>query len=558
MIGTIRRHSKVLWAIVITATIISFVFYFSPSQRMGNGGGGGSDDFGTIYGKKITRDAYAEARREFYIFYFFHYGEWPDKNTSLSAADIDREIYVRMMLIQKAADLGIYIGDEAEASAAVEMLRSLGRNGQTVPEGEFVKQVLTPEGLTAADFENFVRHDLVIQQLVQTLGFAGALVTPQEAAVVYERDHREISAQIVFFSASNYLSQVAATPDAVAQFYTNYLAAYRLPDRVQVSFVEFEVTNYFPQAKAELAKTNFDDMVAAAYQQFGPDYFPDAKTPDAEKAKIRDIIIRQHALAAARAEANDFATAVFNQDPPRAENLAAVAKEKGLAVRNTAPFGSQYGPEEFIAPSGFTKAAFALTPDEPFAGPISSAEAVYVMALTRQLPSEIPPLEEIRNRVTQDYQIRAATLLAQSAGTNFVRTLAEQSSAGKSFAAICAAAGLQPQTLPPFSLGTEKLPELGGQSDILTQLKQASFSTPNGHASNFEQTDDGGFVVYVQSRLPVDQSLMNSELPKFTADLRRERENDAFNAWLQTEANRELRNTPLFRQQAAGGGAPAQ
>jgi hypothetical protein len=551
MIGTIRKHSKWLWLIIITATILSFVVFFSPTQRMG--GGGGSEDFGSIYGKKITRDDYLEARREFYLFYFFHYGEWPDKNTRLSATDLDREIYVRMMLIQKASDLGIYIGDEAEASAAAQMLRSLGRNGQTVPEGDFVKQILTPEGMTAADFENFARHDLIIQQLVQTLGFAGALVTPQEAAITYEREHREISAQIVFFSASNYLSQVAVTPEAVAQFYTNYLAAYRLPDRVQVSYVEFEVTNFFPQAKAELAKTNFDDMVEMNYRQLGPDYFPDAKTPEAEKAKIRDILIRQRALTAARVQANDFANAVFNQDPPHAENLAVVAKQKGLVVHATAPFDSQYGPDEFTAPDGFTKAAFALTPDEPFAGPVASANAVYVMALTRQLPSEIPPLEEILNRVTQDYQLHEAILLAQRTGTNFVRTLADQAAGGKSFASVCTAAGLEPQTLPPFSLGTQKLPELGDHADNLTQLKQAAFGTPSGRTGLFEETDDGGFIVHVQSRLPVDQSAMKSELPQFTANLRRTQENDAFNEWLQAEANRELRDTPVFHEQADGG-----
>jgi hypothetical protein len=552
MIGTIRKHSKLLWGITIPAIIVSLFWFFMPNHNVGNGGG--NADFGTIYGKKITREDYSEAKREFYIFYYFHYGAWPDKNTRLSATDLDREVYVRMMLIQKAADLGIYIGDEAAASAAARMLGSIGRNGETVPEGEFVKQALTPEGLTAADFENFARHDLVIQQLVQTLGFAGALVPPQEAAVVYEREHREISAQIVFFSASNYLSQVETTPDAVAQFYTNYLAAYRLPDRVQVSYVAFEVTNFFPQAKAEFARTNFEEMVEMNYKKLGPDYFPDAKTPEAEKSKIRDLMIRDRALAAARVQANDFANAVFNQDPPHAEHLAAVAKEKGLAVHITAPFSSQYGPEEFIAPEGFTKAAFALTPEEPFAGPVPGDDAIYVIALTRQLPSEIPPLEEIRNRVTQDYQSRAATLLAQGAGTNFARTLAD----GKSFAASCTAAGLQPQMLPPFSLGTQKLPELGGHGDILTQLKQASFSTPTGHASLFEETDDGGFIVFVKSRLSVDQSAMNSELPKFTADLRRERESDAFNGWLQIEASRELKNTPVFREQSAPGAAPAQ
>jgi hypothetical protein len=227
-----------------------------------------------------------------------------------------------------------------------------------------------------------------------------------------------------------------------------------------------------------------------------------------------------------------------------------VAKQRGLAYHATAPFGSQYGPDEFLAPAAFTKSAFALTPDSPFAGPITGTDAVYVMALTRQLPSEIPPLEEILNRVTQDYQIHEATALAQRNGTNFVFNLAIGMAGGKTFSSICVAAGLQPQTLPPFSLGTQKLPELGEHADILTQLKQAAFPTPNGRTSQFEQTEDGGFIVYVQSRLPVDQQTMKTELPQFTASLQRERQNEAFNAWLGAEANRELKDTPLARQAA--------
>ena len=557
MIGTIRKHSKWMWFVIIAATIVSFLFFFSPSQRMGNGGAAGNENFGKIYGKKITREDYAEAKREFYLFYFFHYGEWPVK---MKPADIDREVYVRLMLAQKAADLGIYIGDPAAAAAAAEMLRSRGRNGQDLPESEFAKQVLTPKGLTAADFENFVRDDLTIQQLIQTMGLSATLVTPQEVALDYERERREISAQIVFFSASNYLSQVKTTPEAVAQFYTNYLADYRLPDRVQVSYVAFDVTNYLAQSKAEWAKTNLEENVNAIFAQNGMGAVPEAKTPDEAKAKIRELLVRQRALSDARVQANEFATAVFglNPDKPKPEDLATVAKQKGLAVRNTAPFGSQYGPDEFVAPEGFTKDAFALTPDEPFAGPIAGSDAVYVIALTRQLPTTIPPLEEIRDRVTDDFQLREATLLAQSAGTNFVIKLAVGNAIGKNFAAECVAAGLQPQTLPPFSLGTEKLPELGDHTADLTQLKEAAFSTPVGHASRFEETDGGGFVVYVQSRLPVDQSAMKSELPKFTAELQRQRENEAFDIWLQTEANRQLRDTPVYQQQAANGAAPAQ
>jgi hypothetical protein len=548
MIGTIRKHSKVLWWTIIPLTIISFVIFMSSAPTRG-GGGRANGDFGSINGKKVTQQQYLQALNEFKLSYLFQRRTWPDKNANMSQKDVDQETYIRLFLIQKAADLGFYASLDAAATAANQLLLSLARKGQTLSVSDFATQVLQPEGMTAADFESFARNDVVIQQLIQTIGSSGALITPQEAAGLYQREHQEVSSQIVFFSAKNYLKSVKVAPDALGQFYTNYLADYRLPDRVQVSYVVFNITNFLAQSKAEWAKTNFEAQVDAIYSQYGAEAFPDAKTPEAAKEKVRDTLIRSKALTAARAQANDLATAVFAMPTARAENLATVAKEKGLVVQTTAPFAVETGPQEFTAPEGFGKTAFALTPDEPFANPIAAADGVYVIALARQLPSEIPAFTDIRPRVTQDYQMQQAVTLAREAGTNFFINLAVSMAAGKSFAATCAADGLQPQVLPPFSLSTRELPALGDRAE-LNQVKQAAFTTAAGHASNLQETGDGGFVLFVQSQLPIDQAVMAAELPQFTESLRRSREREAFNEWLQTEAGRALRDTPAARQRA--------
>jgi hypothetical protein len=548
MIGTIRKHSKWLWVVIITLTVVSFIYWgAAPAQRGGGGRAGG--DFGSVYGKKITQPEYVQAFNEFKLFYLFHYGAWPDKKAGISEAEMEREAYIRLLLVKKADDLGIHVGLDAAAVSANQMLRSLGRNGETVSVADFAKQVLEPEGLTVDDFENFARHDVVIQQLVQTVGLSGVLVTPQEAAGIYQRENQELSSQIVFFSATNYLSHVTVTPEAVAQFYTNYLAAYRLPDRLQINYVEFKVTNFLAQSKAELAKTNFDEQIDAIYAQYGAQAFPDAKTPADAKAKIRDTMIRQRAMADARVQANEFAGTVFNITPALAENLATVAKQKGLVVQTTTPFSAETGPQEFTAPEGFVKIAFGLTPDEPFANPIIGQDAIYVIALARQLPSEIPALADIRDRVTQDYKFQVARQFAVRAGTNFVHSLNTSLAAGKSFASACVAAGLSPQTLPPFSLATRELPELGDHAE-LGQVKQTAFTTAIGHVSNFAETSDGGFVLFVQSQLPVDQSAMSADLPKFTADLRHSRENEAFQEWLNVQVRDQYGSLKIFQPDA--------
>ena len=44
---------------------------------------------------------------------------------------------------------------------------------------------------------------------------------------------------------------------------------------------------------------------------------------------------------------------------------------------------------------------------------------------------------------------------------------------------------------------------------------------------------------------------MKTDLPQFTAGLRRQRESEAFNQWVQVEANHQLIKTPVYQQSAA-------
>jgi len=80
-------------------------------------------------------------------------------------------------------------------------------------------------------------------------------------------------------------------------------------------------------------------------------------------------------------------------------------------------------------------------------------------------------------------------------------------------------------------------------------LKDIAFSTPPGKASDFHETNDGGIVVYVKSKLPLDEAKMKSELPTFINNVRQSRSREAFDAWFNQEAKKGLVDTPVFRQQ---------
>jgi len=536
-----RKHR---WLLTIAMALVAFSFVVFMGTPNRNGNGGSASDLGTIYGHKVTPQDVNRVKNDVHLFYWFRNGDWP----RMTEDQMETAVYERLLLGLKADKLGIHVSNESAAAQANVLMHSVAR--ERITFDDFKTRILPSAGLTEADFVQFVRDTVAIDQLIKTLGVTGELLTPQEATDMYQRYHQETSAEMVYFSASNYLSQITVASNAVAEFYTNYMAAYRLPDRVQVSYVAFEITNFFAAAEQKLGKTNIDQQVDARYRQIGLEGVPGAKTLEEAKAKIREAILLQAGAALARVAANDFATVVFGKTPARADKLAAVAKDKNLPVHSTQPFSSQYGPEEFMAPESFVKASFALTPDEPFAGPVEGTEAYYVIALDKQLPSEIPSFSEIRDRVTRDYRMVNATTRAQGAGTNAFYQLQVQLAAGKSFSAACSAAGVHPVSLSPFSLTSGEIPQLGNHQNVSDEVKRTAFNLMPGQASNFVETEDGGFIVFVNKRTPVDTATMKEALPEFMTQLRGSRANEFFNIWLYTEKNRELQKTPLFRHQA--------
>ena len=551
MFGTIRKHQTWLWAVIITVIIISFVIFFSPYSKM-NDSRQVAANWGSINGEKVTQEEYVKAYKEICLRAFFMTGNWPDDEARKQGGDVERESFQWLLLKQKQKELGIHISTDAVAQGARAMISQFQRSGITSPE-MFINQVLKPRGYEVEDLERFVRHYMGLEELIATVGLGGKLVTPQEIRDLYKRENEQLETAAVFFSASNYLASVSVAPDAVMQFYTNRQAGYRIPDRVQVSYVRFDVTNFLAEATQDLAKmTNLDFQIDEMYKQGGTNFLREwkAQTPEEARRNIRVDTLRKLQMQGARKKALEFATPLFDMDPVRTDNLDKLAKEKGLTVQITEPFDQRDGPSELAVGQDFAAKAFARTPVEPFAGPIVGMDGVYVIAFNKKIPSEIPALDKIRARVEKDYQLGQAQDLARKAGLVFYPTLTNGLAQGKTVAALCADAKLQLVDLPPISISTRELEQVSEHLP-LNQFKQLAFGTTVGKVSPFQMTTAGGVIVYVKSKLPLDEAKMITALPTFANAVRQNRQNEAFNSWFRKEAEKGLRDTPLARQEAA-------
>jgi len=221
-----------------------------------------------------------------------------------------------------------------------------------------------------------------------------------------------------------------------------------------------------------------------------------------------------------------------------------------LTVAISEPFDKNEGPKDLPVGTDFAKAAFALTPEEPFpAKALEGRDGIYIIAYYKRIPSHILPFEEIKDRVTEDYKYNEAVIQARTAGRQFYQTLTNGLAQGKTFEAVCEEAKVKPFTVPPFSISTRELPAIEDYISLSGRggLKELAFSTPVGKVSPFYPTHQGGVVLEVKSRLPIDEAKEKAELPDFMTYVRQSRQTEAFDIWFRTEVDRGI--PWLFRQQ---------
>jgi parvulin-like peptidyl-prolyl isomerase len=559
MIGTIRKHSKVLWWVVIVAIIITFVWWGSNAPQT-DGGSAGAGNYGTMNGKTITPAVFNDAQREVALYHFFATGSFPGGERTIPNFDIERETFNRLLVIQKLDELEIHASDDAVAKAANERLRMINQ-GNPVPLAAFETEVLSRQRLTLADFERFIRNELGIQQLIAVVGAGGDLATPQEVEALYRRDYQELVAQVIFFAATNHYDAVEVTPEKLGAFYTNQLARYRLPERLQVSYVSIPFSNYHAQAKEFFDQlTNLNELVEARYLQLGTNYFAETDTPESAMTKIREGFFKSRLVELAEAEAVKIDNVLYDKMPANPEAFAALVKELGHTAQVTAPFSRDEAPAGLDVGPEFSRQAFRLTVEEPFTTPIAGENHFYVITLNQRVPSANPPFEDVKERVAQDFRFMESAMKARQQAMDFYATVTGTNglAGGKSFTDLCAAAKLKPVTLKPFALSTRTIPELEGRVEQ-NEFKRAAFAVGPGQVTQLLPSPDGAVLGYVSARLPLDETAMRTNLPAFTRSVQQVRRSEVFNEWFRTEATRAYRTIPYFQaQQAQMSGAGGQ
>lgn len=544
MTGHIRKHQRTLWVIISVAVIISFVAYFNPSSKLGDGGSGRAS-YGSFDGRPIKADEARSANRLARLSGYLRLGEGYDTaRAKQQGFDLNQETYFNLLLNARAKEMGI----EVSPSAAAAWIRQNLRDERgPVSYDTFLNTRLkgTREGFTETDFQDWVRLQVVREHIADVVGVGGNLVTPREAAREFQRENESLVTSVAFFSTSNYLASVNLEPAALSQFYSNRLAVYRIPERYVLSYVRFETTNFVVEATADLSKiTDLTNRLEQIYTQRGPSAFTDAQGQPLVKAaaleQLRSDTISQRANELANAKATEFANAVYRVKPITPANLINEALNRSLPVANTEPFSESARPAGLEDLPTLAQAVAKLSDQNPFTLPMRGTRGVVVGALTQRIPSEIPSFAAVQARVTEDYKRFKSQEMARAEGEAFAVAVTNALAQGKSFAAVAAERSATVVELPAFTISAQTIAGLDPRVNP-NAVKNAAYSLKAGAASGFQPTGDGGMVVFLKERKAVDEVALKAGLNAFLEEQRQQRRSFAFQEW----ASREFQKSGL-------------
>lgn len=539
-------RSRLLWAGFLVIIVFTFVIWGTQmpgkEDRKANAAG-------LLDGKPVPNAEFRRAYFGTYMSVALNFGRPPDVTP-----EVDRELrrgaWRRMAALRQAQELGLSAGDD-EVVATIQAHPGFSVEGRFSPpqyQG-FIQNVLNRMGFSERQFEEHVREEIALQKL-QFMVQQGLLVSPFEVNRAIQALSDTFHVDYVVLTEDQVASEVKVTEAEARTLFLKDPAAFTIPEKVSVRYVELPFAPYLEKAAAteEDAILYYDDHMTA-YTRTNRVRIAEAPTGEVAAAEddkaawsnevvqipfdeVKTNILALLNLQTARDKATEAATELVIQLAPDREGQAPtfeeVAKKAGLKVHTAGPFMEADVLDKPAAGPNFNRAAFLLrkTPDEYFSDAVAGEDAAYVIALDERIAARVPAFEEVADEVMAVARAQAIRDAVQKKAQDLREAALVALQAGVSFGETAQSFGAQVEGVGPFSL-TEGLEE----HEYGAELIHAGLSHNQGEISELIPVKGGVLLAYVRERQAGDTTELASMTPQIVDSIRRQRGRTLFGDW---------------------------
>jgi peptidyl-prolyl cis-trans isomerase D len=458
MFEFIRTHQRLMQLLLLLLILPSFVLVGVTSY---NNRGGGNDGVATVDGKTITQQEWESAQRR-----------QLDQARQMMGAQFDQKMFdtpeaKQAVLDQLVAERAINAEivrdkltvDDAALQKAILEIQAFRKEDGSFDMDRY-KAALAAQGMTPEMFDQRMRHDLAVQQLVgsvQQTAFAPRAVANRLSDI--NDEEREV--QELLFPAANYVSQVKVTDDMIKAYYDKNAAQFQVPESVKAQYVVFDAS------VVEKQVTVSDAEVADAYNKNKARF----TTPEQRTASHILINVKKGASAAEDAAAKAKAQAILDEVRKNPNDFAKIAK-----AQSQDPGSAELGGDLGVVQKGvFVKpvedAIYSLKEGE-VSGLVRSEFGYHIIKITKIVPETQKSLDEARPEIVAELKKAKMSAKYSELAETFTNTVYEQADSLKP---VADKLGLTIQTVE--GLTRTPNPALGNSPVNNPKFLSAIFST---------------------------------------------------------------------------------
>ncbi len=427
MFEFIRKHTRLALGLLLLLIIPSFVFFgVEGYTRFADGGNATVAKVGR---NEITRIEWDQTHQR-------QVERVRRQNPDIDAATLDTPQARRETLDGLIRDRVLLA-----AASELQLYPTVGRmqrlfdsdpqfSGLRGPDGRISRELLAVQGMTPEMFDQRLRQDLAMRQVVAGVQ-SSAFTTPGVAAAALEPMLQRREVQLQVFDASVYRSRVQPTDADLQTYYEANESSFRRPEQAEIEYVVLDID----QLSKDVAVSEGD--LRTYYQENASRY------TQAEERRASHILI----TAAEDAPAEERKAA-----RERAEGLVAELRRNpaafaDLARRHSQDPGSaaQGGDLDFFGRGSMVKpfedAVYAMKTGE-ISNPIETEFGYHIIRLAAVRGGERQPFEQVRGEIEAELRRTLAQRRWAEAAEQFTNTVYEQSD---TFQPLVDKLGLKPQ-----------------------------------------------------------------------------------------------------------------
>ncbi len=453
---TFQRHFRVIFGILLSVIIISFIFTIGSTPGVGRADHREvtRDYFGhNLASQEELQGMLGDARLSAYLQY----------GSSVGAEQLQFYAFERAAALNLADQMHIPASGTVEITDFIKGLRIFaGAGGQfDVSRYDAFRNGLKSNGaISEADISRVIADDTRVDRVQRLLGGPGYILPADVNSVVLKAD----TAWTISTAAADYASYdpgIDPTDAELSKFFADNSFRYTVAPQVAVDYVAFPAAAYAAQS----APT---DAEVKEYYDSHPGRFPrppSAKAPQLKPDPAADFLaVQPQVRAALQLErtkrsavkaASDLAYALYEGKVSRGASLDSFLAAHSLKAASLAPFGRESGPAELGGSREIANAAFELSADRYYSEGLPSPDGAVVLFWKESLPSHQPLLAAVHDKVRADAIDDMKRKRFIELGKTLKASIERRIKAGDSFAKAAEAAGgavkLAVKTYPPFT-----------------------------------------------------------------------------------------------------------